>query len=230
MNPECVSASSRPLRADAERNRLRILQAAGEVFAKRGLEAGLDEIARHAGVGTGTVYRRFPDKSLLIDALVDQRMTAIEELAEEAAGRERAWDGLVHFLEGAVEMSIRDRALTDILFSDPGADPGLHERKLRIGPILEELVARAKAQGDVRPDLAATDLAMAQFMLVAGGCFGDGVRPDLWRRHLTIFMDGLRTRREAPTPLPAEALSTEELQRVCGEAQPSRMVGRSMRA
>src|SRR3954447_22049365 len=152
MTQECVSAPYRPLRADAERNRLRIIQAAAEVFAKRGLDAGLDEIARHAGVGTGTVYRRFPDKSLLIDALIEQRMTAIEELAEQALGFRSAWDGLVHFLESFVERLVADRALTDMLFTDCGDNRALADRRSRLGPILAELVERAKAQGEVRPD------------------------------------------------------------------------------
>jgi len=231
MIQDCVSASARPLRADAERNRLRIIQAAAEVFAKRGLEAGLDEIARHAGVGTGTVYRRFPDKSLLIDALVEQRMAELEELAAEAARRENAWEGLVHLMENFIERAIADRALTDMIFSNCGENNrSLQDRKSRLGPVLAELVERAKHQGDVRPDLAVTDLAMLQFMLVAGGSFGDDVRPDLWRRHLTIFMDGLRSRRDAPTPLPADALSLEELDEACNQVGPGRSVNRPARA
>jgi AcrR family transcriptional regulator len=230
MTAECVSGSARPLRADAERNRVRIVQAAAEVFARRGLDAGLDEIARHAGVGTGTVYRRFPDKSLLIDALLEQRMAAMEELAENAARLENAWDGLVHFLESAVEMAIADRALTEMLFTDCGDNRALADRKSRLGPILAELVERAKQQGEARPDLSVTDLAMLQFMLVAGGSFGDGVRPDIWRRHLVIFMDGLRAHREGPTALPAEPLTMGELEAVCMNTKPGRTPGRPMRA
>ena len=71
----------RPLRKDAERNRQRILAAAAEVFTERGLEATLDDVARHAGVGVGTVYRRFPDKAALADALFEERIDALVELA-----------------------------------------------------------------------------------------------------------------------------------------------------
>src|SRR5690242_15242112 len=134
-----VSASARPLRADAERNRLRILQAAAEVFARRGLDAGLDEIARHAGVGTGTVYRRFPDKSLLVEALVEQRMAAIEELAERSLAAADAWAGIAGFLEGFVERLVADRALTDMLFTDCGDNQALVDRRSRLGLILDEL-------------------------------------------------------------------------------------------
>jgi AcrR family transcriptional regulator len=220
MSAECVSASDRPLRADAERNRLRILEAAAEVFARRGLDAGLDEIARHAGVGTGTVYRRFPDKRLLLQALVEQRMTEVEELAETAVRMPDAWAGLVHFVETFTERAIADRSLGDICFSGGADSEALADRKARIGPLMAELVERAKQQGAVRPDLAVTDIAMLQFMLMAGGEFGDGVRPDLWRRHLAIFLDGLRLRRDTPTPLPAEPMSMDELELVCGGATP----------
>src|SRR3954451_7908062 len=81
MTLEQVESAGRPLRADAERNRSRILAAAREVFARRGLDAGLDEIARHAGVGTATVYRRFPDKQDLIGALFEDRLDQVIALA-----------------------------------------------------------------------------------------------------------------------------------------------------
>jgi AcrR family transcriptional regulator len=221
-----VSASARPLRADAERNRLRILQAAAEVFARRGLEAGLDEIARHAGVGTGTVYRRFPDKSLLVEALIDQRLAALEELAERALRFDSAWDGIVLFLENVVERLIADRGLTDMVFTTCGGNQVVVDRRSRLEAILAELVERAKEQGEIRADLSVTDLAMLQFMLVAGGSFGADVRPDVWRRHLVLVLDGLRTRRDAPTPLPAEPLSVDELQAACAKSVPARAPGR----
>ena len=84
---QAVATSERPLRADAERNRRRILVAAGEVFAVRGLDAGLDEIARHAGVGVGTVYRRFPDKHMLIEALFDDRIGGLIDAGRTCRGR-----------------------------------------------------------------------------------------------------------------------------------------------
>src|SRR3954470_3515659 len=92
------------LRRDAERNRRRILEAARRGFAERGLGITLDEIARLAGVGVGTVYRRFPNKELLIDALFEERIGEVVALARAAAGDEDAWRGLSRFLEGAVDL------------------------------------------------------------------------------------------------------------------------------
>src|SRR5689334_3613864 len=90
----------RPLRRDAERNRQAILRAAAEVFTTRGLGASLDDVARHAGVGVGTVYRRFPDKESLAEALFEERFEAMAALAEKALAEPDSWTGLVSFLEG----------------------------------------------------------------------------------------------------------------------------------
>src|SRR4051794_23684941 len=105
----------RPLRKDAERNRLRILDAAGTVFAERGLGVTLDDIARAAGVGVGTVYRRFPDKGSLIDALFARRMESMCDIADEALEIPDAWEALVFYFEKASQLQARDRGLKELL-------------------------------------------------------------------------------------------------------------------
>ena len=217
-----VSTSARPLRADAERNRRRILAAAAEVFARRGLDAGLDEIARHAGVGTGTVYRRFPDKADLVAALFEQRIETFVELAESAAAAADPWAGLVRFCEGAIAQQIADRGLREILFTDEWCSDRLLDKRQRLGPLLERIVERAKASGDLRADVEVSDLAVVQIMLDAAGCFGRGVAPDQWRRALGIVLDGLRTSRDAPTALPVPPLSMAELESACACPPPGR--------
>ena len=107
---------ARPLRKDAERNRQRILQAAAEVFTERGLEATLDDVAHHAGVGVGTVYRRFPDKASLADALFEQRIDAARwRWPSSAYGEPDAWQALVSFMERSAEMLASDRGLRQML-------------------------------------------------------------------------------------------------------------------
>src|SRR5215468_12232436 len=91
----------RPLRRDAERNRQLILRAASEVFTSRGLQASLDDVAQHAGVGVGTVYRRFPDKEALVEALFEERLDTMAGLAEQGLADPDPWAGLVFFLEEA---------------------------------------------------------------------------------------------------------------------------------
>src|SRR5215207_8155029 len=107
----------RPLRRDAERNRLRILAAAREAFAEEGLCVTLDEIARRAGVGVGTVYRRFPDKESLVDALFEHRMEEFVALAEECLRAEDPWEGLTCFLEQATEQHACDRGFKEVALS-----------------------------------------------------------------------------------------------------------------
>src|SRR5437764_10570760 len=96
-----MATVERPLRKDAERNRQRILDAAAELFAQRGLGVTLNDIAHHAGVGVGTVYRRFPDKADLIDGLFEQRIGSIVEIADEALADPDPWRGLTSFIERA---------------------------------------------------------------------------------------------------------------------------------
>ena len=114
-------ATARPLRADAERNRARILAAAAEVFAERGLDASLDDIAAHAGVGVGTVYRRFPDKDALIDALFEDKIDRAVALADTALEIEDPWEAFTSVLWRGAETMAGDRALSEVFASIPGA-------------------------------------------------------------------------------------------------------------
>src|SRR5689334_22004939 len=117
----------RPLRRDAERNRALILDAARQVYAAEGLDAGFDEIARVAGVGVGTVYRRFPERGDLVEALFEQEIDAVVERAEQAAADPDPWRGLSGFLRWGAEAQAADRGLAQVLAA---AGQG-HERVAR---------------------------------------------------------------------------------------------------
>jgi AcrR family transcriptional regulator len=205
------SRAGRVLRRDAERNRQRILEAAAEVFMERGLDATLDDVARHAGVGVGTVYRRFPDKASLADALFDARIDALVEMAERAKDQPDAWAALVSFLEHSTEMLAGDRGLRQMLmFAAQGHDRAVYARS-RIRPALDSLVKRAQADGQLRADLAATDIPIMEFMLAAVGEYTRHVRPALWRRYLPLMLDALRPARDTATPLPEPEVSPDEM-------------------
>ena len=215
MSADSVVGSDpqRPLRRDAERNRARILAAAREVFAERGLVVTMDEIARRAGVGVGTVYRRFPEKELLIDALFEQRIGELVALAEAARERPSAWEGLTVFFEGVVARLAADRGLKEVVLSTAHGQERVAHARGRIAPVVDELIAQAKAEGELRPDIAGSDLGLIQFML---GALADSTRelhPELWRRFLAIVLDGLRTRRDGPTALDPGPLDDAELDR-----------------
>jgi AcrR family transcriptional regulator len=196
---------SRPLRADAERNRARLLEAASELFARKGLSVGLDEIARHAGVGVGTAYRRFPDKEELIDALFEQRLLALVAVADEALEHPDPWGGFVHFMEGAVDLHSRDQGFKELVFGTPR----VARARAEMWPRVDALVRRAQDAGVLRTDVAATDIPLLQFALAALAPFQPPAGVELAPRHLRIVLDGLRTQ---PEPLPGAPLTPQQLQ------------------
>lgn len=203
---------TRPLRADAERNRRKLLDAAAELFARKGLAVGLDEIARCAGVGVGTAYRRFPEKEQLIEALFEDRLDQIAALAERCAAAADPWDGLVAFMEGNTELQSTDQGLKELIFGSPHLLERVRAARERILPAVEALLARARAAGAVRPDLAETDLALLQFMLTAIADITRGADAEVWRRCLRVVLDGMR----APVPgtMPVPPLDQGELDAV----------------
>jgi AcrR family transcriptional regulator len=211
----------RPLRRDAERNRQRILEVARESFAEDGLAVTLDEIARRAGLGVGTVYRRFPDKEQLIDALFEEGIGRMVAIAEEALRDEDPWNGLVGFLEAATAAHAQDRGLKEVALSGAhGLERVARARELMF-PLVTRLVRRAQEQGTLRPDVEPTDLPLLQLMLGSlSECTRD-VEPDAWRRFLGILTDGLRTRRDGPTPLERSGLEPEQVQRTMRCWRPS---------
>jgi AcrR family transcriptional regulator len=205
-------SGERPLRRDAARNRERILAAAGEVFATRGLEVTLDDIAHHAGVGVGTVYRRFHDKEQLIDALFDDRMDAIVRVAEDALAAADPWLGLEGFFVGILDLQAADRGLRELAFAGRHGRERVTRARTRLEPMVQELVARAQASGQLRGDVLPDDVPIIQKMLAQVIDVAGDASPDLWRRYLAIVLDGLRTRRDGPTALPVPALEHGQLE------------------
>jgi AcrR family transcriptional regulator len=192
---ESTHSGERPLRADARRNRELILDAAGEVFAEQGLDASLDLIAERAGVGVGTVYRRFPDKNSLIDELFEDRLAEFVGVAEEAVAMEDAWDGLVHFITRASELHGNDCGLRELVFGG-GLDRAMVSRPLKtLPPMLESMIERAKADGRLREDFEVLDIPMIEMMLSSLIELTPPRSPEFWKRMLTVVLDGMRADR-----------------------------------
>jgi AcrR family transcriptional regulator len=204
-------AGERPLRRDAERNRQRVLAAAAEVFTERGLDATLDEVARAAGVGIGTVYRRFPDKASLISELFLDRIDALVSVAEEACAAPDPWQGLVTFLEFVAAALADDLGLRQLMmFGTYDRDQVCYARD-RMGPVISRLVERAQATGDLRPDFEATDVKMIAFMLASIAEYAASATPSVWRRYLAMLIDGLRPARDGVSDLAVPAPTVTEL-------------------
>jgi AcrR family transcriptional regulator len=192
----------RPLRADAARNRERILVAASEVFASRGLDATLDDVAEHAGVGVGTVYRRFPNKEALVEALFEKEISRVIDLAVAAEEVDDPWEGLVWFLEHATKMQIDDLGLRDVLLHSDYGRERVALAKERIEPAVGVLVERARRDGSLRSDFVTADVPIVELMLGTVALYTGEIDPDLWRRYLGIMLDGMVTVRSSHRPLP----------------------------
>jgi AcrR family transcriptional regulator len=200
-----------PLRADAERNRLRLLAAAKDLFATRGLDVTLDDVARHAGVGTGTAYRRFPNKDALIDALMVDRIGELAGIARECLEEPDPWRGISGFFERALALQAADRGLKDVLFSSGRGRERSNQARQQMAPVVGRLVRRAVEAGAVRSDMSTTDVPLINFMLNTLVDFGREVQPDLYKRYLAIVLDGLKPRDDLE-PLPVDPLKVTVFQ------------------
>ena len=194
-------SEERPLRADAARNREKILAAASRVFAERGLDATLDDIAEAADVGVATVYRRFPDKDALVLALFEDAIDDLAALAARAGASENSWEGFVSFLEVMLERQCDNRGLRDVFAGSPYAQERMEAAKQRIGPAFSALVARAQADGYLRGDVTEADILAIEMMISSlGGAKDEDAA--LWRRYLALALDALVVRRESTRELP----------------------------
>jgi AcrR family transcriptional regulator len=181
------------LRADAARNRERIVAAAAEVFAERGLDAATAEIAHRAGVGEATLFRRFPHKDELIDAIIETRMEEVAALADAAADDPDPARALERFMQDVVKRFARDRGFFEAAGARCVTDPRFQPLRERSLEAVGRLLKRAQAAGAVRGDLSASDISFlaasaAHTMTVPL----PGAHEDLWKRYLRVILDGMR--------------------------------------
>ena len=209
---EVPACDVRPLRADARRNRERVLTAAAEVFAEQGADASVAEIARRAGVGAGTLFRHFPTKHDLLLATIELSFDDVRTAIAHAETLDDPWEGLVHVLTVYAEIQARDRAFLQSVGPELLREPSLQRRSTERMAHLATLVERARRAGVVGDDLRAEDIP---FLLGAvGGATGHcqagcGGSPGLWRRYLGIVLDGLKP--AGASPLPAAPPTLAEL-------------------
>ena len=214
MKADPVSSTTAPrrLRADAARNRQRLIAAAAEVFAARGFDATLDDIARFAGVNVATAYRHFANKHELAREFLRQCIDEAAAVAEEAAAVPDPWAGLTQFLEQTLEQLASNRAMFDVLTRDYGGEYFAELIRRTMAP-LERLLARCREAGVIREDIAATDFAAIIEMLSAVTDPGVSGLPYLPHRFIGLVLAGLRPPGEGQPAgrLPGEPLTEERL-------------------
>ncbi|MFD7120235.1 TetR/AcrR family transcriptional regulator [Streptomyces sp. NPDC059922] len=188
------------MRADAVRNSERILRAAREVFAASGPEASLEEIARRAGVGSATVYRRFTDKEELVRAALDQSLTEImSPAAEQALSDENPRRALATMLEAAMSIAARERS-TLAAAKNSGAIAA--EVPAQFFATLAQLLRRGQRAGQIRDDVVPDDLHRIMGMLV-GVLWSMDPDSDGWKRYVTLILDALSPTSASPLQPPA---------------------------
>jgi AcrR family transcriptional regulator len=182
------------LRADAERNRTALVAAARQIFSEQGLDASLDEIARRAGVGNATLYRRFPTRRDLIAEVFAGQMTEYVDLAEVALHEPDPWEAFVGYLTRLFELQATDRGLSELLVSTSfDDDERLSALRTAAQRGATEVIDRARTAGVLRPDFTRTDISI--LMRANAGVIQRSPEPDAWRRQLTLLLDGLAARR-----------------------------------
>lgn len=194
MKPIDTATAERPLRADAARNRAKVLAAARRTFAVEGLEAEVAAIAERAGVGVGTVYRHFPTKVALLTALTEDHFEMLGEILEEAAAEGGgAWEIIERMIWATAERTAGDHGMCEVLASKP-KESGELPAAIRLRAMTGRLVENAKAEGTIRADATIDDIPM---MMCGFGRIAaaqrDGSAMD-WRRYLRLMLDGLRAR------------------------------------
>ncbi|HEY7150531.1 MAG TPA: helix-turn-helix domain-containing protein [Solirubrobacterales bacterium] len=182
---------ARTQRADARRNRRKVLDAARKAFAEDGLDVRIEKVARKAGVGVGTVYRHFPTKEDLLQALADDRFAGLAEAARRALDDPDAWSGFSEFMRYSAEVMAEDRALSEAMDQRPEMC-GQAAEDVRLLEIVGELIQRAQADGALRADVVAEDVPSLICGLGRATRESEG-RPSMsWERYLAIILAGLR--------------------------------------
>lgn len=196
-------------RRDAQRNHELLVEAARELFAEQGVEASLEEIARRAGLGIGTLYRHFPSREALVEAIFERRIGELVAVTEEAAAEPDAWAALSQLLEQTLELQAGDRVLKDVLMRYPPGASKLADAREELRRLYEHVLERAREQGSLRADFTFSDLALLFWSFAPLIDATAEVAPEAWRRQLHFALDGLRA--QGATQQTEPPLTDEEL-------------------
>ncbi|MEU0425683.1 TetR family transcriptional regulator [Streptomyces canus] len=198
-------------RRDARRNRELLVEAAHEVFTEQGLEAPLDVIARRAGVGNATLYRHFPSRAALVDAVFRDPLAGTMAAGEQARAAADPWEGLVGYTEAVFAVLATDRGTNDLMTTHLEGVESLQAVHAHNRATMELLLRRGRDEGSIRADVTTEDVLFALAALGrAVPSLAAAAGPEAWRRPLALFLDGLHA---SPTvaPLPTPALTADEL-------------------
>jgi AcrR family transcriptional regulator len=219
-----VAGEQEGQRRHARRNHELLVAAARDVFAERGVDASLEEIARRAGVGVGTLYRHFGNRDALVEAVFERRRGEFLAVAEAAAAEPDGWLALVGFLEQMLEIQAGDRMLKDVFLRSPPGTGRVEAARTEMRHRFEAVLERARAQGRLRDDFEFADLALLFWSFSPLLDATADVAPNAWRRHLHWLLDGLRA--SSATPPPEGPLSGAQFEAAVDAIRSRRLGGR----
>ncbi|WP_040699838.1 TetR/AcrR family transcriptional regulator [Nocardia vinacea] len=202
ISPEASLPADRPLRRDAQRNRDTLLAVAGAQFAEQGLNAPLEQVAKQAHVAIGTLYRHFPTRVDLIQAVFADKLHIWLDAAERAVAMADAWQGFELFAETMCELQADDRGFADLACVRLPASNWIEGVQSRIHDLGVQIVHRAQAQESMRADVNAQDLAFVVWSHSRITEATRGIAPAAWRRHLHLMLDAFRADKTHPLPEP----------------------------
>jgi AcrR family transcriptional regulator len=191
-----------PVRKDVLRNRGKIVAAAQEIFAREGLEASLEPIAKAAGVGNATLYRHFPTRGALWEEVLADPLREVLAVVDEALGLEDTSDGIAHYLKGALAIESRRGGFSALMTTRYEDGSSLAQLRGAIQRGVNALVTRAVEEKAIRADITETDFAVIAVALSTVVQATRTVAPDVWQRMLGIVLDGLRPLHASPLPAP----------------------------
>jgi AcrR family transcriptional regulator len=203
----------RRLRADARRNRERLLAAARDAFVAHGADAPLDEVARRAGVGIATLYRHFPDRTALLrEVAVDLVGRSADEAGAALAEEADAFAALARYMHRALDLRIA-AVMPEVVGRVRRDDEALDAARRASVERIERIIATARADGSLRPDVASGDIGLLLVRLTRPlpGAFPAEVDNRLAHRHLDVLLDGLRSTANHGAPLPDPAMTFDDL-------------------
>jgi AcrR family transcriptional regulator len=209
----------RSLRADAARNRARILDAARRVFAVRGLDVSMDEIAEAACLGVTTVTRRFPDRNSLVEALFEAELAANVAAARTALAAPDAGEGLAEFLRLLFRRAATDRGIWQVILSARYGLGGIAAQRRMLTTLIYHVVERARADGRLREGVQAADIPVLMLMVGSVADFAAGTSPELWERYSELLIDSVVPAR-GNAAWPGTALTPAQLSAAMAQWRP----------
>ena len=207
--------NEKPLRRDARRNRDLLVAAARRVYASRGLDVPLEDIAKEAGVSIGTLYNRFPTRGGLVEAALADKVAGMVEQANTAATMADPWEGFAWFLARCCEVQAADRGYNELCVRVLPDTPEIDRLKVRGHELVQKIVDRAQVSGQLRADFEDGDFAFVLWSTTKIIDATAKTAPNAWKRHLGFMLDGFRASAAHPLPVPplhqdevAEAMRT----------------------